>query len=248
VYGRPPGQHAPWPIERHLALLDAHGIGGAVVVQPSFLGSDHGELVAALAVAPGRLRGVAVVDDSFSGEEMARLHEAGVRGIRLNFFRGSDADLTSAAWRRVIEMIEGRGWHLELNVREERMVATLAQLAGLSIPVTVDHIGRPDPSLGPLGPGFRALLDAATRQTIYVKLTAPYRSSMKAAKDCVTAWLATVGPHRALWGSDCPWVEMDPAPSYAQTLGWIDECIPSPQDRAAVLGLNAHTLFGFPSR
>src|SRR4051794_17112495 len=49
------------PIESYLALLDAHAIAGGVLVQPSFLGTDNGYLLAAVARAPERLRAVAVV-------------------------------------------------------------------------------------------------------------------------------------------------------------------------------------------
>lgn len=245
VYRDPPGKHAPWPVERFLELLDQSGVAGGVLVQPSFLGTNHVELLAALGAAPGRFRAVGVVDDSFTRNELLPLHDAGVRGIRLNFFRGAQADLTSAKWRKVLAIIEQQGWHLELNARDEDMAGVLLQVRGMSIPITVDHIGRPDPAMGVNGPGFKALLDAAGRQTIYLKLTAPFRSSMKTAQECVRAWLTTVGPHRALWGSDCPWVDIDSPPAYRHTLSWIDECISEPADKAAVLGGNARTLFEF---
>lgn len=38
---------------------------------------------------------------------------------------------------------------------------------------------------------------------------------------------------------------MTAPPTYAQTLSWLDECIPSPDDKAAVLGRNAQALFEF---
>lgn len=245
VYRAPPIKHAPWPVERYLELLEQFGVSGGVLVQPSFLGTNHAELVAALGAAPGRFRAVGVVDESFTRNEILPLHKAGVRGIRLNFFRGTQADLTSAGWRKVLTLIEQQGWHLELNARDADMAGVLMQVRGMSIPITVDHIGRPDPVTGVNGPGFKALLDAAERQTIYLKLTAPFRIAMKTAKECVRAWLTTVGPHRALWGSDCPWVEMESPPAYPQTLSWLDDCISSSADKAAVLGLNARTLFGF---
>lgn len=245
VYGAPPGKHVTWPVERYLELLDRSGVSNAVLVQPSFLGTDHTELVAALRTAPGRFRAVGVVDESFTRNDILMLHEAGVRGIRLNFFRGAQADLASPGWRTVIAIIEQLGWTLELNARDEEMPRVLAQVRGMSIAITVEHIGRPDPAKGVDGPGFRALLDAAERQSIYLKLTAPFRSSMKTARECVQAWLSTIGSHRALWGSDCPWVDMDSPPTYPQTLSWLDESVPSPADKAAVLGGNARTLFGF---
>jgi predicted TIM-barrel fold metal-dependent hydrolase len=246
VYRKPPGHHTPYPIEDYLEELDRHSVGGALLVQPSFFGTDHSELIAAIAVAPSRLRGVGVADESFTREEMLRLHAAGVRGLRFNFFKGNAADLSTPAWRRIIEMIEPHGWHLELNVRDEGMPYVLETVAGLSIPLTVDHLGRPDPALKAGSPGFRALVTAARTQTIYVKLTAPFRITLAAAQDCLDAWLNDIGAHRVLWGSDSPWVDAkEQTPRYAQTLQWLEGRIASEDDRRAVLGLNSRALFGF---
>jgi predicted TIM-barrel fold metal-dependent hydrolase len=246
VYRNPPGHHAPCPIEDYLAVLDRHSVYGALLVQPSFFGTDHSELVAALAAAPSRLRGVGVADQSFTREEMLRLHAAGVRGLRFNFFKGNAADLSTPAWRRVVEMIEPQGWHLELNVRDEGMEGVLASVAGFSIPLTVDHLGRPDAALRSRGPGFRALVAAARSQPIYMKLTAPFRVTLGAAHECLDAWLGEIGAHRVLWGSDSPWVDAkDQRPTYAQTLEWLEGRIASDADRRAVLGLNSRALFGF---
>ena len=247
VYRRPPGKHVPWPIENYLETLARNKVDGAVLVQPSFLGTNHEELVSALNLAPGKLRAVGVANDSFPRGEMLLLHNAGVRGVRLNFFRGAHENLASSAWRKVIGMLEQQGWHLELNVRDENMAGVLKQVQGLSIPITIDHFGRPDPELGVASPGFRALLELGKKQTVYIKLTAIFRSPFKASKDCFAAWMETVGAGRALWGSDCPWVEMNAPPSYEKTLSWLDECALSPQDKAAVLGRNARSLYGFPA-
>ncbi len=65
------------------ALHDAMGIDRAVLVQPTIYGADHSLLHDVLKAAPaGKYRGVAIVDDSVSDTELARLHAAGVRGAR----------------------------------------------------------------------------------------------------------------------------------------------------------------------
>ncbi len=249
VWSNSPGHHAPCPVEDYLAVLDRHAVHGALLVQPSFFGTDHSELVAAIAAAPSRLRGVGVADETFAHDEMMRLHAAGVRGLRFNFFKGNAADLSTPAWRRIIELIEPQGWHLELNARDEGMSRVLETVAGLSIPMTVDHLGRPDPELKARGPGFRALVAAARTQPIYLKLTAPFRVTLAAAQECLDSWLDAVGPHRVLWGSDSPWVDAkEQRPLYAETLSWLEGRIASEQDRRAVLGLNSRALFGFESR
>ena len=50
-----------FPVEDLLRVLDSHDIDGAVIVQPSFLGSDNSYLLSCLKAHPDRFRGVAVV-------------------------------------------------------------------------------------------------------------------------------------------------------------------------------------------
>ena len=65
---------------------DAMGIDRAVLVQSTIYGTDHSLLHDVLKAAPaGEYRGVAIVDDSVSDAELARLHSVGVRGARFNF-------------------------------------------------------------------------------------------------------------------------------------------------------------------
>lgn len=53
-------------VQAYLANLSEHGLSHGVLVQPSFLGTDNRFLLDALAQAPDRLRGVAVVDTDIS--------------------------------------------------------------------------------------------------------------------------------------------------------------------------------------
>src|SRR5689334_23828980 len=70
------------PAYRH--LLATLGCGRAVLVQPSFHGTDNRAMLAAMRQAGENLRGVAVLGDDASEREIAAMHEAGVRGARLN--------------------------------------------------------------------------------------------------------------------------------------------------------------------
>lgn len=244
VYRSAPNGHPPFPADGYLRLLDEHGIAGGVLVQPSFLGTDNGELVAALRTAPDRLRGVAVCDETVTAEELRRLNAAGVRGLRLNFFRGCRVDMRTLSWQAVAVTLRQLGWHLELNSEDKEMAAVLQQVRGLGLPLTVDHLGRPDAHAGPLGAGFRALLRAAREGNVYLKLTGVFRLSSGAAKGCLAAWLEAVGADRILWGSDCPWVGMSNPPSYTNVVEWLKANV-SPADRDDIIGRNAMALFGF---
>jgi predicted TIM-barrel fold metal-dependent hydrolase len=246
VFRQVHGHRTPRSAQEYLAQMDGSGVQGGVLVQPSFLGTDHSEIIEAHAFAPDRFRAVGVADESFTRDDMLRLHASGVRGLRFNFFKGSKVDLTAPAWRRVIELVEPQGWHLELNIPDPGWPQIMAQVAGLTIPMTIDHLGRPDPELRATGPGFRALMAAAAKQTIYAKTTAPFRITMRAQRECLAAWVGANGAHRVLWGSDAPWVDVKDPPAYADTLTWLDDAGLSAADKAAILGLNSRTLFGFP--
>src|SRR5919202_2830883 len=83
--------------EDYIRVLDANGVSHAVLVQPSFLGTDNSYLVDALRQQP-RFRGIAVVPPTVSRDELRALDEAGVAGIRLNRIGLPDPPLDGAPW------------------------------------------------------------------------------------------------------------------------------------------------------
>ena len=71
-------------------MHDAVGIQRGVLVQVSVHGTDNSYMVETLRRHPGRLRGVAVVGPDVSDQELADLHSAGVRGLRINTETGGE--------------------------------------------------------------------------------------------------------------------------------------------------------------
>jgi len=174
-----------------------HGVTHGVVVQPSFLGTDNGALLAALATMPGRLRGIAVVAPSTSCASMHALDALGVRGIRLNLV-GRDHRL-SGVERGLVERADSVGWQVEVHVERGRLPEVLAQLQDART-VVVDHFGKPD------GVDDTATWAAVERDAgrLHVKLSAPYRLGGVDPAALAARWLERVGPGRLLWGSDWP--------------------------------------------
>lgn len=74
-----------WP-----SLWPQTGVTSGVLVQPSFLGTDNSQMLAALQARPATLRGVAVVDASVSRDALREKHALGVRGVRLNLLGVAD--------------------------------------------------------------------------------------------------------------------------------------------------------------
>jgi predicted TIM-barrel fold metal-dependent hydrolase len=215
-------------LETYLDLLVASGFDGAMLVQPSFLGTDNSFLLEALTKArrnPGGpiLKGVAVLDCSAALEDMQTLKGAGVVGVRLNFFARPIPDLTSKSWSDFFDRIEDVGWHVELHLEGARLTKVLEQLCAKVSKVVVDHFGLPDAGLSP------SLL-APPHNGVYVKCSAPYRVfpdlplglAIENCTQIASQLLDARGPERLIWGSDWPWTQHAKGQTYADTVSWIE--------------------------
>lgn len=183
--------------------LDALGIEHVVLVQPSPYGSDNSGLLDALAQLGPRARGVAVIDPGATDAELRDLHRAGVRGIRVNLHsRGSTrglSDLLSAAAERVAPL----GWHVQVFAGAETLLGTAATIAGMAVPVVIDHLGLvPGP-----GRSLDGMCELLAEAHVWIKLSAPERSTddpdgPEAAT--VARALLAAAPDRTVWASDWP--------------------------------------------
>src|SRR5215471_751724 len=91
-------------VEEFLSVLDAHGVSHGVLTAPSFYGTDNQLLLSALAAYPERLRATAIVAPDARAETLAEMAQAGVVGIRLNWFRRDQLpDVSGADYRRLLE-------------------------------------------------------------------------------------------------------------------------------------------------
>ena len=76
------------PVEMLLALMDSLDLDRAVIVNGTAYNKDSRILSDALTAHRDRLRGIAVLDpDVTTDADLDRLHEAGVRGIRINLYK-----------------------------------------------------------------------------------------------------------------------------------------------------------------
>ncbi len=191
------------------ALHRALGIERVVIVQASPFGSDNACTLDALRRIGPCARGVAVIDANTTDAQLAGMHTAGVRGVRVNLETAGQHD--PAAARRMLAEAAARvaplGWHVQ--VFTSLAVITSLHDAILALPTTlvIDHFGRAPAALGAGGPGFDVLLSLVAIGKVYVKLSAPHRVSQ--ALDCVDVAplaraLIAANPERMVWGSDWP--------------------------------------------
>src|SRR5258708_10424315 len=98
--------------------------------------------VDAIAGSLGSYRGVACVEDSVTDEELMRLHEGGIRGIRFNFVKhlGGVPDL--AVFYRLLARIKPLKWHIVLHFDADDILAQRELLGRIDVPFIIDHMGR----------------------------------------------------------------------------------------------------------
>ncbi len=247
---RPTGQEIA-PVDTLLRIMDLHGVRHALIVGTnSGYGEDSTPVMDAIARAEGRFKGVAVVANDIPAADLARLKAAGMIGVAFNApFHGTPyyADAGELA-RKLADL----GMLLQIQVREDQLLAFLPLIEGSPVPLVIDHCGRPAPGGGLDQPGFRALLDLGRAGRASVKLSgfsqfAATRHPYPDIRPYIDALLAAFTPQRCMWGSDWPFLRASERIDYAPLLQLIEAILPDEADRRAVLWDTPRRLFGFGS-
>lgn len=257
-----PGPASADALRAHLQRL---GLAHAVIVQPSIYGADNRLLVDSLLALDGAARGVAVVDDDVADAELSRLHDAGVRGLRVNLEStgASDAATVSRALSAWAGRLAGQGWHLQVYASLDAIAAAAPVLARLPVPVVLDHFAMIPAALPLDDPRVRQVLALVGDGAAYVKLSASYRISASPddteAATRVTALaraLIACNPERALWASDWPHTNREPGKGRTEVSAYRDipperllreiaAWLPDAALRRQVLAANPAALYGF---
>ena len=196
--------------EQLFALRDLLGFERNVIVQATCHGNDNRALLDAIAHSNGRARGVASVDPAVSDAELRALHEAGVRGVRVNFLKRL-ADFTPReVLMNIAERIAPLGWHVVVYFEAADLPELWDFFTSLPTIVVVDHMGRPDvgqPVDGPQFERFTRLL--REHPNVWSKVSCPERLSLSGPPtyDDVVPFarqLVEEFPERVLWGTDWP--------------------------------------------
>jgi predicted TIM-barrel fold metal-dependent hydrolase len=234
-------------------MLATLGIERAVLVQPSVYGTDNSAMLDAIACAPSKLRGVAVVDDDVTADELARLHEGGVRGVRVNIVDVKDrkpGTLPLPALTRLAEKVKTFGWHMEFLMHVDEFPDLDRMLADFPVPTVYGHLGYMKTDHGTGNPGFHALLRMMQAGRAWVKLTGPYRISAEPLPHADTNEYAhallAAAPAQVVWGSDWPHVMVKtPMPNDGDLCDLLTAWVPDAAQRRQVLVDNPARLYGF---
>jgi predicted TIM-barrel fold metal-dependent hydrolase len=233
-------------------MLATLGVERAVLVQPSVYGTDNSALLDALRAAGPAFRAVAVVEDSIDEAELARMHAAGVRGVRCNI-----VDIAEDKGRLPLEMLQRLarsiaplGWHIELLLHADEFPDMDRAFADFPVDIVLGHLGYQRTDRGTADPGFQALLRLMRAGKAWVKLTGPYRISATGLPHADTVPFAhallDAAPGRVVWGTDWPHVmAKGPMPNDGDLCDLLADWVPDPILRKRVLVDNPAALYGF---
>ena len=239
-------------LRQYRRMLGVLGVARAVLVQPSVYGTDNSAMLDAIASDPDNLRGVAVLRDDISNDELQEMHAAGVRGVRCNVVDLSDGRvrLPIKKLRELAERIEVLGWHIEFLMHVDEYPVLDKDLEGFPVDLVFAHLGYMRTERGTDNPGFRALLRLLGHGRAWVKLSGPYRCTTSALPyPEVTPFaraLLDAAPDRILWGTDWPHVMLKgKMPNDGELADLLPEWVQNAELRRRVLTDNPIALYGF---
>ena len=260
VFG--PAEHYPYTAERsytppdsplveYRAMLSTLGLARGVIVQPSVYGTDNRATLDALRSHPDQFRGVAVVDPEIADNDLQEMHDAGIRGLRINVLYRGGVGFPVA--RRLAQRIAPLGWHLQFLIDIAETEGFAREMADLPVDSVIDHMGHMSAANGPEHPAFRDLLALMREGRTWVKLSGAYRVSAQeelpyADVTPLARALIAANGERVVWGSDWPHPAVTrPMPNDGALLDLLAEWAPDAGQRDRILVANPARLYGFPA-
>lgn len=237
----------PALIPHYLDMAGTLGLTRQVVVQASVYGTDNDVTLDAVAQFGKSARAIVVVDDAASPAELRRMADRGAVGVRFNAVsgNGTPVDQLESLARRVADL----GWHIQLYMKADVLMAHADRLASLPVPLVLDHMAGARAADGPDAPELHAALRLIEGGRAHVKLCG-YRASAAPYADLtpIARRFVEVAPERCVWGTDWPHTQFQSEAEMLDDgllLDWLFDWVPDAAIRHRILVENAAVLYGF---
>jgi predicted TIM-barrel fold metal-dependent hydrolase len=247
---RPAGQEIGTPAQ-FAQVMAAYGTTCALLVGPnSGYGLDNACMLDTLARGEGRYRGVAVVANDTSADELQRLKAKGVVGVAWNVTHYGVEYYRDA--QPLVEKLVALDMFVDIQVEHDQLVRMMPLLARPGLRVLVDHCGRPTIDAGLDQSGFRAVLELGATRRAFVKLSgfAKFSHRPPPHEDVwpfVEALVDAFTLDHCLWASDWPYLRATMRVDYGVLLQIVLALFPDATDRRKLLWDTPRGLFGFAS-
>lgn len=236
-------------VESYKRLMTVLGLTRTVVVQPSAYGTDNSCTLDAMAELGAEARGVAVVDESATDEELQRLTGLGVRGLR--YFMLSGGVLSWESLPRLAARVAEHGWHVQLQMDGRLLPDRMSVLTKLSCHLVIDHNGKFLEPVEVNHPGVSALRRLIDAGRTHVKTSGVYETSREGAPSyedvaVLARMLIKHYPERCLWATNWPHPSKpNDLPDDSHLADLFTEWCGSEAVRARILVGNPAELYGF---
>ena len=235
-------------VDEYKKVQQRLGLERVVVVQPTTYGTDNSAQLEAMTAFGNNARGVMVADTKTTDEELERMTKLGVRGVRFHMLPGG-----AVPWDILEEMasrVHNFGWHVQLQTNGREFPERAEMLKRLPGTLVIDHVGR---FMGPVAiddPAFKTLLGFLETGKCWVKLSAPYESSVSGPPDWTDVKtearaLASHAPERMLWASNWPHPGQVSPPDETELMDLLLEWVDDEAVRNRILVDNPAQLYHF---
>lgn len=235
--------------EQLFALRDHLGFARNVIVQATCHGKDNSAMMDACRAGGNFARGVASVGANITREELAEMHEVGVRGVRFNFVRRLVDATPKEVFIGIAEKIQEFGWSTVVYFEAADLSELEPFLKKLPGVIVVDHLGRPDVTKGVDHPNFQQFIRLMSEnENIWTKVTCPERLTVAGPPydDVVPLFQRIVDQFedRVLWGTDWPHPNMKShMPDDGALVDYIPQIARTPQSQLKLLVTNPMRLY-----
>ncbi len=238
--------------ETYVALQTRLGLSRAVIVSGGGYGPNARHLADVLARDwGGRFRGVALLPEDATPDQIRELDRLGVRGLRfVSAARGAHLPhLNADVARRAAEF----GWHVQFYPAGTDLIEHADALLALPNAIVLDHFASVPAAGGTGQPAFQTLLRLLDTGRVWVKISGPMRCSRLdypyADVTPLAQALVRHAPERLLWGSDWPHVNMNDRqmPNDGDLVDLIADWVPDEGIRRKILVDNPCAVYGFPA-
>lgn len=243
-------KEADAPVGEYRKAQQRLGLERVVVVQPTAYGRDNRCTLGAISELGAGARGIAVVDTSVTDAELARLTQAGIRGVRFRML-----DQPELPWEMLGEMaarIAAFGWHIQFQMDGRYFEEREELLKRLPGTLVIEHIGKFLEPVPPDHPGFRSLARLLDTGRCWVKLSGAYMLSKSGPPrytdiGALAQALVRHAPERMVWASNWPHPQHRgaDAPDDAMLLDLMLDWAPDEKTRNRILSENPAKLYGF---
>jgi D-galactarolactone isomerase len=227
------------------------GLSRVVITQGNAHGRDHGNLIACLGEMGDCARGVAAIGPDVSDAEMARLHDAGVRGARIMDLPGGATGMADLA--AVDARAAAHGWTLAVQFDGSTILDQMAGLGALKSRFIIDHHGKFHRGAAPGSVEIDAVKSLIDRGNCWFKFAGCYEATKTSGPDypdiaSVARDIADFAPERLVWGTNWPHNMIRQTADYPDDAHLLDLAMDwagSDEARRTMLVDSPARLFGF---